>query len=131
MAEAVLARSERFELPTLGIEIRCSIQLSYERVYCPITRLGGQSDVRPGHFQPCTPRSKSITRSEAGVASALSVVGCGTLNAKIVRRAVVISEGAGFRSRAIIVRVADRIRQPIGQYGPIANGGTGVLNRDS
>jgi hypothetical protein len=25
-------RSERFELPTLGIEIRCSIQLSYERV---------------------------------------------------------------------------------------------------
>ena len=26
-----LARSERFELPTLGIEIRCSIQLSYER----------------------------------------------------------------------------------------------------
>src|ERR1700722_18556256 len=28
-----MARSERFELPTLGIEIRCSIQLSYERVY--------------------------------------------------------------------------------------------------
>lgn len=28
---AGLARSERFELPTLGIEIRCSIQLSYER----------------------------------------------------------------------------------------------------
>jgi hypothetical protein len=27
-----MARSERFELPTLGIEIRCSIQLSYERV---------------------------------------------------------------------------------------------------
>ena len=27
-----LARSERFELPTLGIEIRCSIQLSYERI---------------------------------------------------------------------------------------------------
>jgi hypothetical protein len=26
-----VARSERFELPTLGIEIRCSIQLSYER----------------------------------------------------------------------------------------------------
>ena len=29
---AFVARSERFELPTLGIEIRCSIQLSYERV---------------------------------------------------------------------------------------------------
>lgn len=27
-----MARSERFELPTLGIEIRCSIQLSYERL---------------------------------------------------------------------------------------------------
>ena len=27
-----VARSERFELPALGIEIRCSIQLSYERV---------------------------------------------------------------------------------------------------
>ena len=26
-----LVRSERFELPALGIEIRCSIQLSYER----------------------------------------------------------------------------------------------------
>lgn len=30
--DMALARSERFELPTLGIEIRCSIQLSYERV---------------------------------------------------------------------------------------------------
>lgn len=31
MAYFEMARSERFELPTLGIEIRCSIQLSYER----------------------------------------------------------------------------------------------------
>ena len=53
------------------------------------------------------------------MASALSVVGCGTLNAKIVRRAVVIGEGAGFRSRAIIVRVADRVRQPIGITMPM------------
>jgi hypothetical protein len=28
----LLARSERFELPTLGFEVRCSIQLSYERI---------------------------------------------------------------------------------------------------
>ena len=28
---ALVARSERFELPTLGFEVRCSIQLSYER----------------------------------------------------------------------------------------------------
>ena len=28
----LLARSERFELPTNGFEVRCSIQLSYERV---------------------------------------------------------------------------------------------------
>jgi hypothetical protein len=27
-----MARSERFELPTLGFEVRCSIQLSYERI---------------------------------------------------------------------------------------------------
>jgi hypothetical protein len=27
-----MARSERFELPTLGFEVRCSIQLSYERL---------------------------------------------------------------------------------------------------
>jgi hypothetical protein len=27
-----VARSERFELPTLGFEVRCSIQLSYERL---------------------------------------------------------------------------------------------------
>jgi hypothetical protein len=30
-----MARSERFELPTLGFEVRCSIQLSYERVRGP------------------------------------------------------------------------------------------------
>ena len=29
----LLARSEGFEPPTLGIEIRCSIQLSYERIF--------------------------------------------------------------------------------------------------
>ena len=28
---SIMARSERFELPTLGFEVRCSIQLSYER----------------------------------------------------------------------------------------------------
>jgi hypothetical protein len=36
-----MARSERFELPTLGIEIRCSIQLSYERVGDPDSRDAG------------------------------------------------------------------------------------------
>ncbi len=53
----MLARSERFELPTLGFEVRCSIQLSYERVslfndlgespkvleHCPGTENDGQS----------------------------------------------------------------------------------------
>ena len=34
-----MARSEGFEPPTLGIEIRCSIQLSYERKRCPDSRL--------------------------------------------------------------------------------------------
>ena len=37
-----VARSERFELPTLGIEIRCSIQLSYERVRARLPDLAGQ-----------------------------------------------------------------------------------------
>jgi hypothetical protein len=37
-----LARSERFELPTLGIEIRCSIQLSYERLRGRLPDLVGQ-----------------------------------------------------------------------------------------
>ena len=37
-----VARSERFELPTLGIEIRCSIQLSYERVCGRLPDLAGQ-----------------------------------------------------------------------------------------
>jgi hypothetical protein len=31
-----MARSERFELPTLGFEVRCSIQLSYERARLPM-----------------------------------------------------------------------------------------------
>ena len=29
------ARPERFELPTLGFEVRCSIQLSYGRIISP------------------------------------------------------------------------------------------------
>jgi hypothetical protein len=37
---SIMARSERFELPTLGFEVRCSIQLSYERM--------GVSKVQPG-----------------------------------------------------------------------------------
>jgi hypothetical protein len=38
----LLARSERFELPALGIEIRCSIQLSYERVRVRLSDLDVQ-----------------------------------------------------------------------------------------
>src|SRR5256885_13603199 len=37
-----LARSERFELPTLGFEVRCSIQLSYERLRARLTELAAQ-----------------------------------------------------------------------------------------
>jgi hypothetical protein len=39
-ADEEVARSERFELPTLGFEVRCSIQLSYERSF---ERIGYQS----------------------------------------------------------------------------------------
>jgi hypothetical protein len=36
-----VARSERFELPTLGFEVRCSIQLSYERLPVRLPDLAG------------------------------------------------------------------------------------------
>ena len=44
-----MARSEGFEPPTLGIEIRCSIQLSYERV-CLFNSLAEKPEV-PGTVQ--------------------------------------------------------------------------------
>ncbi len=62
-----MARSEGFEPPALGIEIRCSIQLSYERVRalgyqscrgsstCRSRRMpgnGGKNDRRGGIFGP-------------------------------------------------------------------------------
>ena len=53
LASSGLARSEGFEPPTLGIEIRCSIQLSYERVEARLAEFGwkGQPSVtnNPGH----------------------------------------------------------------------------------
>ena len=45
-----MARSERFELPTLGIEIRCSIQLSYERVPRTITPSLAKTSPLPSKF---------------------------------------------------------------------------------
>ena len=45
-----MARSERFELPTLGIEIRCSIQLSYERVR-PAYQTWARHAITPGTHQ--------------------------------------------------------------------------------
>lgn len=41
-----MARSEGFEPPALGIEIRCSIQLSYERLMTPVL---GHEPNRRGH----------------------------------------------------------------------------------
>jgi hypothetical protein len=45
-----LARSERFELPTLGFEVRCSIQLSYERVRAHLNRTASESQPRGLRF---------------------------------------------------------------------------------
>jgi hypothetical protein len=42
-----LARSERFELPTLGFEVRCSIQLSYERVCRTLAREAAKASPEP------------------------------------------------------------------------------------
>jgi hypothetical protein len=67
-ARIFLARSEGFEPPTLGIEIRCSIQLSYERVRRHHSRAGAD-------FQPRASKSggscgirrpKGSHRAEAG-----------------------------------------------------------------
>ena len=52
-----MARPERFELPTLCFEGRCSIQLSYGRAvsYCnPIIELAARfSDLLESHFLRC------------------------------------------------------------------------------
>ena len=94
-----MARSERFELPTLGIEIRCSIQLSYERV-------------RSADYQTWPGRASSRI-SEAGVpAAVLADIGCRALAAEDGGGAVIKGEGAGLRSGAVIVQVADRVGQP-------------------
>lgn len=56
-----MARSERFELPTLGIEIRCSIQLSYERVEARIAEMSGPFQSAMGRHRaldPCRENQK-------------------------------------------------------------------------
>jgi hypothetical protein len=46
-----VARSERFELPTLGFEVRCSIQLSYER-----------NPVKADTWHLCRPQDLSLNK---------------------------------------------------------------------
>src|SRR6187402_1847475 len=105
-----LARSERFELPTLGIEIRCSIQLSYERV-------------RRVDYQTWPGRASS-RMSVAGMPPAvLADIGGRALAAEDGGGAVVKGEGAGLRAGAVIVQVADRVGQaPIVQVMTIVAG---------
>ena len=105
-----MAHSERFELPTLGIEIRCSIQLSYERV-------------RSADYQTWPGRASSGI-SVAGMPPAvLADIGSSALAAEDGGGAIIIGEGAGLRSGAVIVQVADRVGQaPIGQVVPIMAG---------
>ena len=93
-----MARSERFELPTLGIEIRCSIQLSYERV-------------RGLDYQTWPDRASSGT-SEAGVPTTiLPDIAGRALIAVIGRWAVVMGKGAGLDAGPVIVEVADLVGQ--------------------
>ena len=105
-----VARSERFELPTLGIEIRCSIQLSYERV-------------RRVDYQTWPGRASS-GMSVAGMPPAvLADIGGRALAAEDGGGAVVIGEGAGLQAGAVIVQVADRVGQaPIVQVMTIVAG---------
>jgi hypothetical protein len=93
-----LARSERFELPTLGIEIRCSIQLSYERV-------------RPADYQTWPGRASSGMSVAGMPAAVLADIGRRALAAEEGGGTVVIGEGARLRSGAVIVQVADRVGQ--------------------
>src|SRR3954451_10330583 len=105
-----LARSERFELPTLGIEIRCSIQLSYERV-------------RPADYQTWPGRASS-GMSVAGMPLAvLAEIGSRALAAEDGGGAIIIGEGAGLRSGAVIVQVANGVGQtPVVQVMTIVAG---------
>jgi hypothetical protein len=63
-----VARSERFELPTLGFEVRCSIQLSYERSFERLgyqTCSGSSTAVQTGTFKEQFPRAVSCCWSWA------------------------------------------------------------------
>src|SRR5215469_12180216 len=94
-----MARSERFELPTLGIEIRCSIQLSYERVAV----LG---------YQSCC--KGSTCASKAGMAPpVLADIGRRALVAVVGRGHIVIGKRSRRGPGTVIVEVADRVGQCI------------------
>ena len=60
-----MAHSERFELPTLGIEIRCSIQLSYECV------AGHHTDRRHGTLEARVASSLTYPPVMAGLVPAI------------------------------------------------------------
>jgi hypothetical protein len=94
----LLARSEGFEPPALGIEIRCSIQLSYERLwFARLSDLAGQGQQRT---------------LIAGVpAAVLADIGGRALAAVIGRGAVVIGKDAGLGTGPVIVEVADLVGQ--------------------
>src|ERR1700687_1530374 len=100
----MLARAERFYLPTLGFEFRCSIQLSYERVRGLDYQTWPDRASRLLSFGPRSPARRAC--SVAGVpAAGLAEIG---------RRApIIIGEGAGHEPRPVIVEVADVVGQPI------------------
>ncbi len=91
------ARSERFELPTLGIEIRCSIQLSYERLRWLVSDLVWECQQRD-----------LVARMPATV---LADIGRGALAAEDGGGTVIVGEGAGLQAGPVIVEVADRVGQ--------------------
>ena len=113
-----LARSERFELPTLGFEVRCSIQLSYERVRGVDyqTWPDRASSLLPGRPGRRAGLWRRRDRSEAGMSAAvLAEIGRRTLPAAVV-------EGAVWRTcraavRAYIMAEADRVERSIGVKG--------------
>ncbi len=96
----------------LGIEIRCSIQLSYERTLrADPSDLGGQGQQPwPASAARCRQDPGGLLLKSSGSKDAgggLTDIGGRALVALVGRRAVVIGEAAGGRAGAVVVQIAD------------------------
>src|ERR1700761_99736 len=117
-----LARSERFELPTLGIEIRCSIQLSYERIGLFDVQTPGSDEATPfRHVAGCSHLAANFSIPPGGRRNGtVPLGGC-------FRRLVRVLFGRFFRQRLLggllhgpeiaVGGVIGRVLNPLGGSG--------------